>query len=193
MRSVTQSVLIIPMDPARSWATAMKSGFASCNRPTWPARLCSMARRAPVAWKSPPSRRIRSRQRWRAAPPTVPAVGHFRRGRNETEWGRLTPQLGRGDIGAVAQGGQLLPHNRGRDPFAAGKRAEAAIGGGNHALAIDHHVDRFQQAPRHDLRVLDKIRGGVDDAGHEQPVLRQGLGAYGSVFMLMAGVGELDR
>src|SRR5262245_21405509 len=179
MKSDTQSVLIIPTEPARSWVTAMKSGFASCSKAMWPAPLCSMALRAPMAWKSQPRRQTPSRRRWRAARPRVPAAERFRRARNEATGDRLTPQLCRGDIGALAQSRQLFPHDRGGDPFAARKRAEAAIGGGDHALALTHYLHGLQQAPRHHPGMLDEIRGGVDDAGNEQPILRQGLGAEG--------------
>ncbi len=49
-----------------------------------------------------------------------------------------SPTAGRGDVGAFADGAQLEPHRRLDHPFAVGEGAKAAIGRGDHALALAH-------------------------------------------------------
>src|SRR5690349_9917975 len=105
----------------------------------------------------------------------------------------LSPQSRRGDVGALAQRLELEPHRRLDHPFAIGEGAEAAIGGGNHALALADRGDRFLDAARHDFRMLDEIRSGLDHARHQQHVLGQRVLLERRVFVRVARVGELDR
>ncbi len=88
---------------------------------------------------------------------------------------------------------ELQPHDAGRDPFAAGEGAEAAVGRGDDALAVADGRDRFLDAARDHFRVLDEVRGGLDHAGDQDHVLRQRVLLERRVFVRVARVGELDR
>ena len=55
----------------------------------------------------------------------------------------------------------------------------------------DHRHSLFEP-PSDKFRMLEKIRGGVENAGHQQHVCRQRVSTQCVVFVLMPGIGELD-
>ena len=98
------------------------------------------------------------------------------------------PQLARGEAGPLRQRLELEPHDLGVHLDPAREGAEAAIDSGHHALAPDHG-GVAHEALGHELRVLDEVRGGVDDArdddlvggeGHVLPDLPLSSGARGT-------------
>src|SRR5205814_3631005 len=72
------------------------------------------------------------------------------------------PQAPRGEIGALAQGAQLGPHDALLDELRAGKRAEAAVHAGEHARAIADRLGGGHDAVGPHLRMLDDVGRGVD-------------------------------
>src|SRR5262245_16941107 len=78
-----------------------------------------------------------------------------------------TPQPRAGDRGALAERAQLGPDDAlGHHRLAAHCRSEAAIDAGDQALAV-HERGVAADALRHQPRMLDEIRRGVDDARNE--------------------------
>src|SRR6516165_2547779 len=77
---------------------------------------------------------------------------------------------GSGDVRAIAQCAQLLPGDRRVDLAVAGKRTEAAVGAGDHALDADDGSEALD-ALCDELGVLDVIGAGVDEARREYLVL----------------------
>src|SRR5262245_12673222 len=172
MKSAMPSVSTTRTALGRSWATVMRNGFASYNLGMWRVRWCSMEQPAGTVWKWPPNPKTPSKPAWHADLNGPPAAGPFRHGRNEGLV-RLAPQLRCGDIGAPAQRFEFFPDNGCGHPFAPGKGAKPAIGGGNHALPVAHHIHGLQQPAGNHLRMLHKIRGAIDHARDEQPLFGQ--------------------
>src|SRR3954447_20058054 len=78
-----------------------------------------------------------------------------------------------GDAGALDHGGELGPGNAGWHAAHPHCRAEATVGAGDHSLRSDD-VDEVEQPFGDQLRVLDEVGDGVDDAGNECHVFRYG-------------------
>src|SRR2546430_14942426 len=78
------------------------------------------------------------------------------------------PQAPRGEIGALAQGAQLGPHDAPLDELRAGKRAEAAVHAAEHARAIADRLGGGHAAVGHAPRMLAHAGRGVHDAPHQQ-------------------------
>src|SRR5215217_2712658 len=83
----------------------------------------------------------------------------------------FAPKPPRRKVGAVAQGFQLRPYDRCRDPLAPSECAEAAVGRRDDALAIADGRDRLLDAARDHFRMLDEIRCRLDHAGNQDLVL----------------------
>src|SRR5947207_10583981 len=77
-----------------------------------------------------------------------------------------TPEPLGGNGGAVGQGLELGPDDVLGDELEAREGAEAAIGAADHPLAIADHIDGSTEPVRHQLRMLEIVRGDVDDAGN---------------------------
>ena len=99
----------------------------------------------------------------------------------------------RGKARAFGGCGELDPDDLVRHVFATGERAETAIRPRDHPLAVTDHRHSLLEPPSDKFRMLDKIRGGVENAGHQQHVRRQRVLTQCVVFVLMPGIGELDR
>src|SRR6476620_11438732 len=104
----------------------------------------------------------------------------------------LPPQPCRGDVRTLADRLELEPDHRLDHPLALGKRAETAVGRGDHPFAVADRSDRLLDPPRHHLGMLDEVRGGFDHARNEQHVRRQRMLFQRGVFMGVARIGELD-
>src|SRR5690606_20790530 len=70
------------------------------------------------------------------------------------------------DAGAFHEGAQLCPRNGGDDGRGAGERREAAVRAGDDVLPPDNGGVALD-ALGYDLRVLDEVGCGVDDAGDD--------------------------
>src|SRR5258705_6169861 len=103
------------------------------------------------------------------------------------------PQAPRGEIGALAQDTQLGPHDALLDELRAGEGAEAAVHAGEHARAIADRLGGGHDAVGHDLRMLDDVGRGVDDARHEQHAVGQGMAAEGSQLVLVPRARQRQR
>src|SRR6516162_3072956 len=103
------------------------------------------------------------------------------------------PQPMRGNARAFGGCGELHPDDFFRHVFATSERAETAISSGDHPLPVTDHRHSLLDPSSDKFRMLDKIRGGVENAGHEQHVCRQRVSTQCVVFVLMPGIGELDR
>src|SRR5262245_47284221 len=57
----------------------------------------------------------------------------------------LAPELAAGDVGALADRGELGPDHVGADHLAAGRGAEAAVGSGNDTAAVADRLHGLQQ------------------------------------------------
>ena len=99
----------------------------------------------------------------------------------------------RGNARAFGSCGELHPDDLFRHVFATSERAETAIRSGDHPLPVTDHRHSLPEPPSDKFGMLDKIRGGVENAGHQQHVWRQRVIAQCVVFVLMPGIGELDR
>src|SRR5262249_793090 len=73
------------------------------------------------------------------------------------------PQFLRSEPRALGERGELHPHDLGVDLQPAGKGAEAAIDAGDD-VSRSHHARVLRDAVRHQLGVLDEVRGGIDHA-----------------------------
>src|SRR5947207_1753672 len=89
----------------------------------------------------------------------------------------LCPQPARGEVGPLAQRAELRPRHALLDQLRARECAEATVDAGDDAAAIADRLDDGHDAVRHDLRMLDDVGRGVDDAGHEQHPIRQRMPA----------------
>src|SRR6516165_10012222 len=74
------------------------------------------------------------------------------------------PQFLRSEPRALGERGELHPHDLGVDLQPAGEGAEAAIDAGDDVLG-SHHARVLHDAVRHQLGMLDEVRGGIDHAG----------------------------
>src|SRR5665213_1672664 len=82
-----------------------------------------------------------------------------------------SPQLLARDRRALAERVQFSPHNAVDDHrLGAYGGAEAAVDAGDQPLAVDH-LGVAADALRDEPRMLDEIRGRVDDAGNEDFVV----------------------
>ena len=70
---------------------------------------------------------------------------------------------------------------------------KATIRSGDHPLTVADHGHRFLEPPGDKFRMLDEIRCGIENAGHQQHMRGQRVVAQCIVFMLVPGIGELDR
>src|SRR5437773_1860333 len=98
----------------------------------------------------------------------------------------LCPQPARGEVGPLAQRAELRPRHALLDQLRARECAEATVDAGDDAAAIADRLDDGHDAVRHDLRMLDDVGRGVDDAGHEQHPIRQRMPAKYLQLVLMA-------
>src|SRR5712691_5700443 len=77
-----------------------------------------------------------------------PSLASRASGARRVDLGRaLAPQPPRGDVGALANRFELKPYRRLDHPFALGEGAEAAIGRGDHALAVADGRNRLLDPP----------------------------------------------
>src|SRR5206468_11352818 len=93
---------------------------------------------------------------------------------------------------SVAEGLELEPHGRLDDPFAAGEGPKTAVRAGNDPLAIPDNSYGVQEPARNHFRMLDDIRGRVDDAWQKHHVVRKRILPQSLIFMLVPRIGELD-
>src|SRR5437660_8295910 len=104
----------------------------------------------------------------RVSPRMVPGGYAWRSG---ISW--LSPEGGRRQTSAFSHGVQLGPDNLRFDLIRRpGKGTKAAISPGNDVL-LAHDLGIAYQPLRHQLRVLDKVGGGVQHAGDEDLLFRQ--------------------
>ncbi len=78
------------------------------------------------------------------------------------------------------------------DGAEAGKRAEAAIGAGDHPLAPDDPSVPLDPL-RHRLRVLDVVGAGVDNARNQNLIGRQRYRFKNGPLVLVARIGSFNR
>src|SRR5215831_10557341 len=96
----------------------------------------------------------------------------------------------RGKARAFGGCGELHPNDVFHHVFATGEGAETAIRPGDHPLAVTDHRHSLLEPPSDKFRMLDKIRGRVENAGHQQHVRRQRVLTQCVVFVLMPGIGD---
>ena len=77
----------------------------------------------------------------------------------------------RGDPGALGHCRELGPHDVFGDPAHPGRGVEAAIGAGHHASRVADGARDVFEAVGDDLRMLDKARQIVDDAGGDDLIV----------------------
>ena len=97
----------------------------------------------------------------------TPALGAIRRAWAGSPWprsGRSAPEPAAGDPRALDQRAQLRPGDLGVNLVAGARRAEAAIGAGDHPFAPDHAGEALD-ALRDQLRMLDQMDAVRHHAG----------------------------
>src|SRR6266568_803333 len=77
-----------------------------------------------------------------------------------------------GAAGAFGHRLEFGPHHAGCDVAYSSERAEAAVAASHHPLAADQ-AGVVEQAFGHQVRMLDKVVGGVNNAGYDIPVVGQ--------------------
>src|SRR3989442_1320784 len=103
------------------------------------------------------------------------------------------PESPGGEIGALAEGAQLRPRHALLDELRAREGAEATVHAGEHARAVADRLGDGGDAIGDDLRMLDDVRRGVDDAGHEQHAGGQRVAAQRLQLVLVARARERQR